>query len=111
MCDDACIVFRLQRSINQMCIKLAAVRYTDQPADIQKSTTPSISLKIGIYVAHHVLSHTLKGFPVASSSLAVRVENDDIRKINDPFDFAQNRPIGSKSFPELYPKRITRCIQ
>ena len=34
--------------------------------------THSISLKIVTYVANHVLSHTVKRFPVASSSLAAK---------------------------------------
>ena len=81
-------------------------------ADVRKkTTTPLSSLKIGTKVTNHVLIHTLKGFPVASSSLAARVENDDIWKIDDPFDFGLNRHLGSTSRRDSYPKRISRCIQ
>ena len=51
--------------------------------------------------------HTLKGFPVASSSSAARIENDDNLKIDDPFDFAQNRHVCSKSCSESHHKRIS----
>ena len=86
------IVICLHRSISQMCIKLAAVRYTDiQQIFENRRSLRFRSKSVHTYVAHHALSHTLKGCPVASSSLAARVENDDIRKIDDPFDLAQSR--------------------
>ena len=74
----------------EMCVKLAAVRYSDIQADIQKSTTPSISLKFGTVMPNHVLINILKAFYDASISLASRAKIRCREKKLRPLRFRSN---------------------